>query len=609
MSLPLGARPVPDGTQFAVRARDAVKVELCLFEGEREQRVAMTRLDDIHVATVAAAKPGQRYGYRAEGPWRPEQGQLFDAAKLLLDPYATQIDQRFRTHPALSVRGLDTGSLVPKAVVATPVPPVVAKPSLFVPGGLIYELNVRGFSLNHPDVPPPLRGTIAALAHPAIIAHFHKLRVNAIELMPIVAWIDERHLPPLGLHNAWGYNPVVPMAIDPGLAPGGIAELRATVAALREAGIGVILDLVLNHTGESDAEGPTLSLRGLDSRYYTRRPGGALINDTGTGNMLNAAEPMVRSLILDTLRYFARSCGVDGFRFDLAPILARAPDFDLQAPIFAEIAQDPLLKDRILIAEPWDVGPGGYQLGKFPAGWLEWNDRYRDDVRRFWRGDSHTAGTLATRITGSSDIFAGPVTRSVNFVAAHDGFTLADLVSYRDKHNDANGEGNRDGHDENFSWNNGVEGPTDDALVMRRRKADARALLTTLFASRGTLLVTAGDEFGRTQQGNNNAYTQDNAVTWIDWRSRDLDLEDFVAGLAELRNACPELRGIEFLADARWHDLDGTVLTPEKWDSEKLAGFDVNIPGTSGDSVAIRIDRRVRLCTVHCEAVAQANRK
>ena len=318
MSPSLGAQPVPEGTQFAIRARDAVKVDLCLFEGENEQRVPMARLGDLHVATVAMAKPGQRYGFRADGPWNPQQGHFFDPSKLLLDPYAKQLDQRFRYDPVLCVRNADTATLVPKAMVTTPVTPLIPKSPIFVPGGLIYELNVRGFTLNHPDVLPSLRGTVAALAHPAIISHFKKLGVGAIELMPIVAWIDERHLPSLGLRNAWGYNPVVPMAIDPGLAPGGIAELRATVAVLRKAGIGVILDLVLNHTGESDVAGPTVSFRGLDSRYYARAPDGALINDTGTGNTLNAAEPMVHDLILDTLRYFVGNCGVDGFRFDLA---------------------------------------------------------------------------------------------------------------------------------------------------------------------------------------------------------------------------------------------------------------------------------------------------
>ncbi|HEX4272899.1 MAG TPA: hypothetical protein VHZ32_16025, partial [Rhizomicrobium sp.] len=443
---------------------------------------------------------------------------------------------------------------------------------------------------------PAQRGTIAALAHPAIVAHFQKLKVSAIELMPIVAWIDERHLPPLGLHNAWGYNPVVPMALDPRLAPGGIEELRTTVAALREAGIGVILDLVLNHTGESDIAGPVLSLRGLDNRCYAHAPDGSLVNDTGTGNTLNAAEPAVHALILESLRHFA-GCGVDGFRFDLATVLARNPGFDPHAPIFDAIAQDPLLRDRVLIAEPWDIGPGGYQLGKFPANWLEWNDRYRDDVRRFWRGDSRTAGALATRMMGSSDVFSGTTTRSINFIAAHDGFTLADLVSYATKHNDANGEANRDGHDENFSWNNGVEGPSGDATVENRRKADLKALLSTLFASRGTIMLCAGDEFGRTQNGNNNAYAQDNETTWLDWQGRDTELEDFTAGLASLRAQSLAAQAAEFVETATWHDLSGNAMTPERWKAASLQGFEVHVPMRGRAVLLIRADQNGRSLT------------
>jgi glycogen operon protein len=383
MSFVLGAHPVANGTQFAVRARDAEWVALCLFDEDRERRIAMRQEGEIFVA-IADVRPGQRYGFRAGGRWAPDQGLFFDPTKLLVDPYALTLDRRFAYDPSLTVEGGDTAALVPKAVVTAVDRTVVPPPPIFQPGGLIYELNVRGFTLQHPDIPPAMRGTVAALAHPAIIAHLHKLRVNAVELMPIVAWIDERHLPPLGLRNAWGYNPVAPMALDPQLVPGGIDELRATIAALRAAGIGVILDMVFNHTGESDLAGPILGLRGLDNRCYSHTADGTLINDTGTGNTLNGADPVVRDMILESLCHFAQ-LGVDGFRFDLAPVMARGPGFDPHAPIFAEIANDPLLKDRILIAEPWDVGPGGYQLGNFPAGWLEWNDRYRDDVRRFWR--------------------------------------------------------------------------------------------------------------------------------------------------------------------------------------------------------------------------------
>jgi glycogen operon protein len=592
MSIAPGARVGGGGTQFSVRARDADQVTLCLFDGDRETQVAMARQDDMYTASVPGAGPGQRYGFRAVGPWSPEQGHFFDSTKLLVDPYATALDRRFAFDARLAARNVDTAMLVPKGIVMAPLGPAPHRAPLFAPGGLIYELNVRSFTLQHPQVPEQIRGTIAALAHPAIIAHLRKLHVKAVELMPIVAWIDERHLALLGLRNAWGYNSVVPMALDPGLAPGGIEELRNTVAALNESGIGVILDLVFNHTGEGDLLGPTLSLRGLDNRCYARAPDGWLINDTGTGNTLNGADPVVRGMILDTLRHFVRSCGVDGFRFDLATVMARGPGFDPQAPIFAEIAGDPLLADRVMIAEPWDIGPGGYQLGNFPAGWLEWNDRYRDDVRRFWRGDAHMAGAIATRITGSSDIFRGATSRSVNFIASHDGFTLADLVAYGERHNEANGENNCDGQIENWSWNNGVEGPSNDPAILAQRKADICALLATLFASKGTILLSAGDEFGRSQNGNNNAYAQDNPVTWIDWNNRDHDLENYAADLAAIRAAYPMVGDPAFLEKADWHDLEGEEMTPVKWETPDLPGFTLRLPLDANNRLAIRVDRR-----------------
>jgi glycogen operon protein len=586
---PLGATVTPSGVQFAVTSRDARRVTLCLFEGESETRLPMRRIEEVHTLTVSDVRPGQAYGYRAEGPWAPEKALLFDASKLLADPYALALDRPFVLDPGLSERGLDTAPLVPKSIVCDPADMLLAPPR-FRPGGLIYELNVRGFSMCHPEIPRALRGTIAALAHPLIVSHLTKLKVDAVELMPIAAWIDERHLPSLGLRNAWGYNPVVPMALDPRLAPGGIVELRATVETLHRAGIGVILDLVLNHTGESDALGPTLSLRGLDGRYYARSADGKLINHTGTGNMLDAGQPMVRKLMLDTLRHFVRHCGVDGFRFDLAAVLARGPDFDPNAPIFGEIAADPLLADRVLIAEPWDIGPGGYRLAQFPSPWLEWNDRYRDDVRRFWRGDPNTAGALATRLMGSSDLFSGTRTRSVNFLASHDGFTLADLVAYRERHNQDNGENNRDGHAENFSWNCGVEGPSDNPVILEKRGKAVRALLTTLFASRGAIMLTAGDEFGHTQQGNNNAYAQDNQTVWLDWEDRDRALEAFVASLSAFRNSHRDGLGADFLRQADWTDLDGKPMTPAKWEDSATEGFQVTIP----DGLTIRVDRRTQ---------------
>ncbi len=565
-----GASVTGSETGFAVRAPLASQVWLCLFDAkEGEQRLPMQRGGDgVWHLTVPGNLAGARYGYRADGEWAPWHGRWFDAAKLLVDPYAIELDRRFVQHPSLAEHGVDTAMLVPRAIVQPALAEVPREAPGFAPGGLIYELNVRGFTLLHPDVPEPQRGTIAALAHPSIIAHLQKLRVSAVELMPIVAWIDERHLPPLGLVNAWGYNPVAPMALDPGICPGGVAELRAAVAALHAAGIGVILDIVLNHTGESDIHGGVLALRGLDNAAYAHAGDGRLINDTGCGNTLDFADPHVRKLALATLRHFVAHAGVDGFRFDLAPVLARGPGFSPDAPIFAEIAADPLLADRVMIAEPWDIGPGGYQLGRFPPNWLEWNDRFRDDVRRFWRGEGEEGiGTLATRLAGSADIFGEQACRSVNFLAAHDGFTLADTVAYAHRHNLANGEDNRDGHGENHSWNCGIEGPTDDAQVLARRAGDIRALLGTLFASTGTILLTAGDEFGRSQQGNNNAYCQDSTIGWVDWAGRDTALEDYVADLAARRAEQGGAASFaQFPRAGAWARGDGAMMEVSDWE-------------------------------------------
>ncbi len=593
-----GVTLTPDGAHFAIHSRDAERLWLCLFEGDTETRHEMTREGDLHHTNVAGVKEGQCYGYRAEGLYAPDEQLFFDPTKLLVDPYATVLDRPFMWDARLAAYGEDTAKLVPKAVITAPLPPLPHAPPRFTEGGLIYELNVRGFTMLHPDMPSALRGTIAALAHPSIIAHLQKIGVSAIELMPIVAWIDERHLAPLRLHNAWGYNPVVPMALDPRLCPGGIEELRATVTALHTAGIGVILDLVFNHSGESDLGGPTLSFRGLDNRnYYTHEADGTLANVTGCGNTFNCAQPVVRDLILDSLRHFVSQAGVDGFRFDLAPVLAREPGFNRHAPLFAAIAVDPLLRDRVMIAEPWDIGMGGYQLGNFPANWLEWNDRYRDDVRRFWRGDG-SASALATRLCGSADVFGETRTRTVNFLAAHDGFTLADLVSYEERHNLANGEDNRDGHGENLSWNNGREGASQDADVLARRTTDLRALLTTLFASRGTIMLTAGDEFGRSQQGNNNAYAQDNELSWIDWGGRNVALEDFVASLAHWRTAHLAIYDPTLRHDLHWLALDGTPLSGARWEDPALPGFICEVPNVQGDPIAVRIDRTARRCTL-----------
>ena len=563
----LGANVEGGVTRFAVRAPRADALDLCLFAGEAETRHAMARAGEVWVLDLPGDMTGTLYGYRAHGTYDPPANLWFDPAKLLVDPYARELDRRFVQHPRLGIYGEDTADLVPRAVVTGPLPEVPHQPPRFQRGGLIYEINVRGFTLLHPDVPKAQRGTIAALAHPAVIAHLKKLHVSAVELMPIIAWIDERHLPPLGLANHWGYNPVAMMALDPGLCPGGVAELREAVAALHDAGIGVILDVVFNHSGESDIHGGTLSLRGFDPGAYARAPDGSLINDTGCGNTLDFANPAVRQLMIDGLTHFVRHCGIDGFRFDLAPVIARGPGFDPAAPIFAELAAEPCLADRVMIAEPWDIGPGGYQLGRFPASWLEWNDRYRDDVRRFWKGEA-TIGTLATRIAGSSDLF-GADCRSVNFLAAHDGFTLADMVSYEHRHNHTNGEDNRDGHGENHSWNCGTEGPSEDPQILARRAADMRALLGTLFASTGTIMLTAGDEFARTQHGNNNAYCQDMPV---DWARRDMALEGEMATLARQR-ADRLADFVCFPANGRWLSLEGEPIADWQWQDPASDGF------------------------------------
>lgn len=611
-----GAHVSADGIRFAVWSGAASRIwlSICDASGNREtDRLELSRGDGgVFSGFVAGLKEGARYGFRADGDYAPDRGLWFDPDKLLVDPYAVEMDRPYVYDGRLSARrgeGGDTASLVPKAIAKALPPPLPNKPPLFRPGGLIYELNVRSFTILHPAVPKRARGTVAALRHPQVIEYLQKLGVSAVELMPVTAWIDERHLPPLGLTNAWGYNPVTFMALDPSLAPGGLVELRDTVAALREAGIGTILDLVFNHTGESDVFGPTLSLRGLDAKtYYRHCQDGSLVNDTGTGNTIDCAQPVVQELILDSLRHFALQAGVDGFRFDLATILGRNEHgFDPRATLLAAIGSDPVLAGRVVIAEPWDIGPGGYQLGNFPKNFLEWNDRYRDDVRRFWRGDPGMIGTLATRLAGSSDIFGrggARVTRTVNFIAAHDGMALADITAYEKKHNEANGEDNRDGHDENLSWNNGVEGESADEKIRAQRARDVCALLATLFMSRGTIMLTAGDEFGRTQKGNNNAYAQDNELTWLDWAGRDQALKEYTVALAAIRKAGPALTdtalltgdAIDGVPDVVWLDEGGRPLRTEQWtDRERQRLSMVLANGAEQDgrlAVMINGDRR-----------------
>ena len=599
---PLGVTPIATGVNVAVFSAHAEAIDFCLFDAAGEGEVARIRLPartgDVFHGHVDGIRPGDRYGLRAEGAWRPEAGQRFNVAKLLVDPYALALDRPFALHEAMfDARRLgetsddrDSAAFVPKAIVtAAAGPEPCLDPPIAWDRQVIYELHARGFTKLNPAIPEAIRGTFAGLGHPASIAHLKQLGVTMVELLPVAAWLDERHLPPLGLSNYWGYNPIAWMAPDPRLAPGGFAEIAAAVRALHQAGIAVILDVVFNHSGESDHLGPTVSMRGLDNASYYRLEQGNLagyINDAGTGNILACDRPLVVRLVMDALRTWVERTGVDGFRFDLATTLARRDDgFDPAAPLLVAIEQDPLLRDRVLIAEPWDIGPGGYQLGNFPAGWGEWNDRYRDTVRRFFRGDGGEIGNLATRLAGSADIFAArhrPLSRSVNFITAHDGFTLADLVAHTVKHNDANGEDNRDGTDDNKSWNNGVEGATADALILARRRADVRALLMTLVFSRGTPMLTMGDELGRSQQGNNNAYAQDGALTWLDWAGADRELIAFTAELLALRAAHPALRDPRPLTgeaqdggepDVRWYGADGKPLDEAGWhapDSQTL---------------------------------------
>lgn len=582
----LGAHKTPAGVDFGVYSETAERLWVCLFDGEDREtdRVEMVRGSaDIWTASVDGLGEGARYGLRADGRYDRTQGYYFDPAKLLVDPYARRIDRRFVRRPQLCLarnEAVDTAPFVPKAVVHSPLEPVASHPN-GEPPHLIYEVNVRPYTMRHPGVPGNLRGTVEALTAPAIIDHIKSLGVDVIELMPVAAWIDDGHLPALGLTNVWGYNPIAYFAPDPGLMPDGGASLRAMVSAYRREGIRVVLDVVYNHTGESDIDGPVVSMKGLDARTYYRhfeRDGRLhLVNDAGTGNTLQCDHPAVQALVIDSLCHWVKSYGISGFRFDLATVLGRTGEgFSPDASLLERIRTDALLGQCLLIAEPWDTGPGGYQLGNFGAPFLEWNDRYRDDVRRFWKGDAHTIGALAGRLSGSSDQFGRDGRKpsaSVNFLAAHDGFTLADLVAYSEKHNDANGEGNRDGHGENHSWNNGMEGPTGNAGIEASRKADVRALLTTLFVSRGTPMLTAGDELGRSQGGNNNAYPQDNDITWLDWDRADTDLIAYVARLSALRRASVPLGKqafftggeIEGVKDVAWLRPDGSEMTEADW--------------------------------------------
>jgi glycogen debranching enzyme len=570
----LGAVLTKKGAEFAVRSSNATRIDLCLFDKSVERRLVMNKVGaDVFALDVDGLKDGQLYGFRADGPWDEIAGHRFDVSKLLLDPYARETTAHCDWHEELAMRGTDTALFMPKCIVRksfADVKPLSPRKPQF-----IYEVPVKAFTKLHPDVPLEQRGTVAALAHPAVIAHFKRIGCDAVELMPITAWSDERHLARAGLRNAWGYNPAAMMAPEPSIAPGGIAEVRDTVQALHDAGLRVFLDVVFNHTAESDFEGATISLRGLDNATYFRMDNGVLVNDTGCGNTLALHRPASVDLVIATLCHWVLQCGIDGFRYDLAPVMGReAEGFNVHAPLLDAINNDAVLGQLIHIAEPWDVGPGGYQLGNFPANWLEWNDHFRDDVRRFWRGDSGMRPKLATRLAGSSDVFNRQTRKpsaSVNFVAAHDGFALADVVSFAQKRNLANGENNRDGNDGEVCW------------VDTNPAASVHALLASLFLARGTILLTAGDEFGRSQQGNNNAYAQDNELTWRNWQNAEQSLIDFVAALNTLRSTHRAYFADAFLTgeavpqspvrDIVWLSPDGQELLQQEWQDKDASSL------------------------------------
>ena len=599
---PLGATWDGLGVNFALFSANATKVELCLFDarGERElERIELPEYtDEVWHGYLPDARPGTVYGYRVHGPYDPANGHRFNHNKLLLDPYAKSHVGQLKWGPEVFGYTLgaaaedmtfderDSAALMPKCRVIDPAftwgrdqPPQVPWERT-----ICYETHVRGFTRLHPAVPSRLRGTFAGLATKEVVEYIAGLGVTAIELLPIHSFINDSLLLDKGLTNYWGYNTIGFFAPDLRYsASNSTSEFKAMVAHLHAAGIEVILDVVYNHTAEGNERGPTLSFRGIDNAsYYRLLPEPRYyINDTGTGNTLNLSHPRVLQMVTDSLRYWVTEMHVDGFRFDLATILGREPyGFDQGGGFLDSCRQDPVLSTIKLIAEPWDIGPGGYQVGAFPPGWAEWNDRFRDQVREFWKGDEGTASAVAARLCASADIFNKRGRKpwaSVNFITAHDGFTLHDAVSYNEKHNEANGEDNNDGHSHNRSWNCGVEGPTDDPEIIELRERQKRNLLTTLLLSQGTPMLLAGDEFGRTQKGNNNAYCQDNEISWLDWRVDDRGklLTAFVRKLIGLRATYPILRRGRFFTgefnetvgvkDVTWINATGEEMRGADW--------------------------------------------
>jgi isoamylase len=615
---PLGATVSEAGTNFAVASDAADGIVLCLFdEAGAERQIPIQDCDaDVWHVFVPGVGPGQAYGYRATGPYDPARGLRCNPAKLLLDPYARALSGTVTFGPELlghsasdpdAPSALDSAASVPHSLV------IADEPFPWQDGNretrykhpyadtVIYEVHVKGFTMRHPGVPPELRGTFAGLGHEAAIAHLLDLGVTAVELLPVHESIPEAFVVQRGLTNYWGYNTIGYFAPHQGYSsavragkPGGqVAEFKAMVDALHAAGIEVLLDVVFNHTAEGDHAGPTFCYRGLDNPAYYRLDSGdprLYLDTTGCGNSLNAGDPLTLQLIMDSLRYWVSEMHVDGFRFDLAPALARQDgEFEKRSAFFDLVAQDPVISRVKLIAEPWDVGQAdSYDLGRFPPAWREWNGRYRDTMRDFWRSHPVGIGEFATRFCGSADMYGRArrrPTASVNLITVHDGFTLRDLVSYNGKHNEANGESNRDGTGDNRSWNCGAEGPADDPAVLALRARQSRAMLTTLLLSFGIPMLLGGDEIGRTQLGNNNAYCQDNEITWFDWSEPDTGLLEFTRRLIALRKAHPVFRRNRFLAGAeaaelRWFTPAGTEMTAANWSDPSALAIALYLDGS-----------------------------
>jgi isoamylase len=641
--LPLGAQWDGRGTNFSVFSEVATRVDLCLFdERGAEQRVRLReRTAFCWHGYLPGVGPGQRYGFRVEGPWAPADGHRCNPGKLLLDPYARAIAGEVQWGPAVLPYVLgnpdersdeDSAPFVPRSIVVDSSFDWGADRLLRRPlhESVIYEVHVKGFTARMPDVPEPLRGTYAGLAHPAAIAYLKHLGVTAVELLPVHHFVHDGHLVDRGLRNYWGYNSIGYLAPHGGYGSGDtgaqVHEFKAMVKALHDAGLEVILDVVYNHTAEGNHLGPMLSLKGLDNAAYYR-----LVEDdrrfymdyTGTGNSLNMQHPHSLQLVMDSLRYWTTEMHVDGFRFDLASTLARELyDVDRLSAFFDIIHQDPVLNRVKLIAEPWDVGTGGYQVGNFPVLWCEWNGKYRDVARDFWRSQDATLGEFAARLTGSADLYQDDGRKpyaSINFVTAHDGFTLRDLVSYNDKHNEANGEENRDGESHNRSWNMGAEGPSDDPAVTAQRARQQRNLLATLFLSQGVPMLLGGDEIGRTQGGNNNAYCQDNEISWFDWSAADQRLLDFTRDLIAFRQAHPTFRRRRWFkgephaegaaADIAWFKPDAVEMSEQDWTEWYAKSFMLFLNGDAlrsrdPEGRPVRDDSFCLLFNAHVDTVA-----